>query len=90
MARQITGSHPLHMTSSSFSVEDMQKLSDFAFPYQENNGTVEKIPFRNIDAIGPAGSINSNAVDMANWLLLQLGSEKFNGVLSDGSLHELV
>lgn len=26
---------PLHMTSSSFSVEDMQKLSDFAFPYQE-------------------------------------------------------
>ncbi|MCY7789754.1 serine hydrolase [Bacillus haynesii] len=80
---------PLHMTSSSFSVEDMQKLSDFAFPYQEKNGTVEKIPFRNIDVIGPAGSINSNAVDMANWVLLQLGSGKFSGILSEGSLHEL-
>ncbi|MFB6499438.1 serine hydrolase [Bacillus haynesii] len=80
---------PLHMTSSSFSVEDMQKLSDFAFPYQEKNGTVEKIPFRNIDVIGPAGSINSNAVDMANWVLLQLSSGKFSGILSEGSLHEL-
>ncbi|MEC1502482.1 serine hydrolase [Bacillus sonorensis] len=80
---------PLHMKSSNFSVEDMQKLSDYAMPYQEKNGAVEQIPFRNIDAVGPAGSINSNVVDMANWVKLQLGSSKFAGILSESSLNEL-
>lgn len=80
---------PLHMKSSNFSVEDMQKLQDYALPYQEKNGKIEKIPFRNINAIGPAGSINSNVLDMANWVRLHLGSSKFSGILSEGSLNEL-
>jgi len=67
---------PLGMKSSNFSVEDSRKSADFAKPYQEKDEKVIEIPFRNIDAVGPAGSINSSARDMSRWLLLQLGGGK--------------
>ena len=51
---------PLGMERTNFSVEDSQKDEDFALPYRERKGTIEKIPFRNISNMGPAGSINSS------------------------------
>lgn len=82
---------PLEMKESNVSVNDSQKAADFALPYQEKEGKVESIPFRNIDAIGPAGSINSNVLDMANWVLMNLGKGKFKDkqIISEGSLAEI-
>ncbi len=68
---------PLDMTRTNFSVEDSQKDSDFAQPYRESDGKVEKIPFRNITNIGPAGSINSSVNKMSNWLIVHLNNGKF-------------
>lgn len=68
---------PLDMTRTNFSVEDSQKDSDFALPYRESEGKVEKIPFRNITNIGPAGSINSSVNKMSNWLIVHLNNGKF-------------
>jgi CubicO group peptidase (beta-lactamase class C family) len=68
---------PLGMKASNFSVADSEKSPDFSYPYGEKKDKVERIPFRNIDAIGPAGSINSNVVEMANWVLLNLGKGKW-------------
>jgi len=82
---------PLGMNDSNFSVNASQKAPDFAFPYMEKEEKVIEIPFRNIDTIGPAGSINSNVTDMANWLFLNLNKGKFGEVqiISDGSLNEI-
>lgn len=63
---------PLGMTSSQFSVDESQAGSNFALPYSEKDNEIEEIPFRNITTIGPAGSINSNVVDMIKWVQLQL------------------
>jgi len=63
---------PLSMSETNFSVEDSKKAPDFASPYQFVKGKVEQIPFCNIDAIAPAGAINSTALDMARWVLLNL------------------
>jgi len=81
---------PLEMKTSNFSVKDSQKTSDFSLPYSEVKGEVKAIPFRNIDTIGPAGSINSSVNEMARWLLAQLGKGKFNGkqIVSEKSLAE--
>jgi CubicO group peptidase (beta-lactamase class C family) len=68
---------PLEMKETNFSVTDSQKAPDFALPYQEIKGKVEQIPFCNIDAIGPAGSINSNVSDMAKWVLLNLNKGQY-------------
>lgn len=64
---------PLGMTSSSTSINDLKNAGDVATPHAKIDGKVEIIPWRNIDNIAPAGSINSNVVDMAQWVRLQLG-----------------
>jgi CubicO group peptidase (beta-lactamase class C family) len=81
---------PLGMKRSNFSVTDLQKSTDFALPYDEVNGEVKEIPYRNIDEIGPAGSINSSVNEMANWLTMQMSKGKFNGkqIISEASLKE--
>ena len=82
---------PLGMRGSNFSVEDSKRSADFAKPHQEKDERVIEIPFRNIDAVGPAGSINSSVRDMSRWLLLQLGGGKVGDttVLTGPGLAEL-
>ncbi len=82
---------PLGMASSNFSVADSQKARDFASPYALEKKTRVAIPFRDITTIGPAGSINSNATDMAKWLLLHLGDGRVGGtqVVSARQLAEM-
>ncbi|HUX06598.1 MAG TPA: serine hydrolase [Acidobacteriota bacterium] len=67
---------PLGMSGSNFSVNDSQKTEDFSLPYGEEDKETVEIPFRNIDAIGPAGSINSNVEEMSRWILLHLNKGK--------------
>ncbi len=82
---------PLDMMSSNFSVEDSRKAKDHAMPYGEKDDKVVELPFRNIDSIGPAGSINSTALDMAQWVLLNLNKGKAGDkqVISEASLTEI-
>ncbi len=68
---------PLGMTRSNFSVADSQKDSDFAVPYEERDGKIVKIPFRNITNIGPAGAINSSVNEMAHWLMVHINGGKY-------------
>ncbi len=79
---------PLEMNSTNFSVLESQKSSDYSLPYNEINNEVKEIPFRNINAMGPAGSINSNVLDMSNWMIMQLNPGKFNNkqIVSESSL----
>lgn len=70
---------PLGMNASNTSINDHVKASDYSFGYKEKNGKIMKMQFANIDAIGPAGSINSNAKDMANWVMMWINGGKFNG-----------
>lgn len=70
---------PLGMTSSNFSVNDSQAMGNIALPHEERDEVMQVVPFRNIDAVGPAGSINSNVVDMAQWMKVHLAKGEFNG-----------
>lgn len=79
---------PLGMSSSNFSVDSSATSDDVARPHTETDGNVHRIPFRNIDAIGPAGSINSNLDDMARWLRAQLGDGP-EGFIQPSSLNEM-
>jgi len=82
---------PLAMARSNFSVTDSQRSDDFAVPYQKVKDEVKAIPFRNLDEIAPAGSINSCAEDMARYLLMYLGKGKLDGesVLSESSVEQM-
>jgi CubicO group peptidase (beta-lactamase class C family) len=71
---------PLGMTGSDTSAIEAQKAPDHATPHQQDpDGSVRTIPWRNIDSVGPAGSINSSARDMAKWIAFQLGDGMYQG-----------
>ncbi|MBK9154462.1 MAG: serine hydrolase [Chloracidobacterium sp.] len=73
---------PLGMTNSNMSIAQMEKARDRSFGYTYNFDTKEtrKLPYRPIDQVAPAGSINSSANDMAKWLQFILSG----GVTPDG------
>ncbi|HTF06302.1 MAG TPA: serine hydrolase [Bacteroidia bacterium] len=70
---------PLKMNRSSTTyaelITDKNKATGHSY-WQEKNVIV---PYDNIDNLGPAGSINSCVKDLANWLLCQLDSGRFDG-----------
>ena len=72
---------PLGMMNSNMSIKQMEKAKDFSFGYDYNFDTKEtkKRPFREIDQVGPAGSINSSARDMAQWLRFVMNGGSVNG-----------
>jgi len=68
---------PLGMSRSNFSVLDSQKDKDFALPYDERDSKIQKIPFRDITLIGPAGSINSTVNEMSRWAMVHINAGKY-------------
>jgi CubicO group peptidase (beta-lactamase class C family) len=82
---------PLAMTASNTSIRDLAKSNNVAAPHAKIEEKVEVIPWRNIDNIAPAGSINSNVVDLAQWVRLQLGEGKYQGkqLISSGAVKEM-
>lgn len=82
---------PLEMHRTNFSVEDMQKENDFAVPYIEKNNRLEKMKFRNISLIGPAGAINSSTEELSHWMTMQLDGGVYKGMprINVGALQEI-
>lgn len=84
--------NPLGMTASNTSVTASQKGDNFSLPHRkQEDEDLRWIPFANIDTIGPAGSINSNAVDMVNWLRINLNHGKLGDqqVVSEDVIDEM-
>jgi len=82
---------PLEMKQSVLTYPELFQANDYALSYRDNNGQWAEQGFgSNVDATGPAGSIKSNAVEMANWLMMQLNKGKFDGkqVVSEANLKE--
>lgn len=82
---------PLGMTNSDFSANDVVKARDYSEPHAKEDGVVKIIPWRNIDNIGPAGSINSSVNDLSKWVRMQLNQGKFEGrqILKPASVREM-
>jgi hypothetical protein len=68
---------PLGMNNSNVSNAAFKPGEDYAFPHSRVDGKLQVIHFEVLDNVGPAGSINSCAADMAKWVQLQLNRGKF-------------
>ena len=81
----------LEMHHTNFSIEDMQKTNDFAAPYVEKNGKLEKMQLRDISLIGPAGSMNSSVNDLSHWMQMQLNSGVYKSapLINPATLQEM-
>lgn len=83
---------PIGMKNSTMSIKQMEKAKDRSFGYNYNFDTKEtkRLPYRGIDEVAPAGSINSSAGDMAKWLQFILSGGIANGkrIVSETSFAE--
>jgi len=70
---------PLGMASSNTSTHGFGENPNVATPHATIDGAVRPIEWKNIDNAGPAGSINSSAREMAQWVRLQLGKGSVGG-----------
>ena len=82
---------PLGMNSTNTTITTLKNIKDLAAPHVRINGQVKPVPYRLIDNIGPAGSINSNVNDMAQWLRLNLNNGKFGDrqIVSAANIREM-
>jgi CubicO group peptidase (beta-lactamase class C family) len=71
---------PLGMNSTEMSIHDMEKTTDASLGYGlRKDSLINRLPYYDINAAGPAGSINSNVMDMSNWLRVWINGGVFNG-----------
>jgi CubicO group peptidase (beta-lactamase class C family) len=70
---------PLGMKNSNTSVALMEKYAEPAKGYRTHNKNNTLLPYRNLDAVGPAGSINATVQDMLKWVNLHLNEGKYEG-----------
>lgn len=70
----------LEMTGANFRSEDAERALDHASPHRKNEaGELAPIPWLELDAEGPGGSINAGVSDLGRWMRLQLGGGTFQG-----------
>jgi CubicO group peptidase (beta-lactamase class C family) len=71
---------PLKMTHSNTDILVTEKDSDASLPYSfDSKMNIQKVDYYNINGMGPAGSINSCANDMGNWVSTWIMGGMFNG-----------
>ncbi len=70
---------PLGMIRSNTSVKALPAQSNVATPHAIEGTAARPIPWRDIDNIAPAGSINSSIADMAHYVAMQLADGRYRG-----------
>jgi CubicO group peptidase (beta-lactamase class C family) len=82
---------PLGMRRSVTSVLPLSSMENVATPHASIRGEWQPLRYRNVDNVGPAGSINSSALDMAQWVRLHLGEGSVGGrrILSESMTREM-
>ena len=71
----------LGMNNSALTFTEAIKKGNVATPHAEINGVVRPVAASDSDKTNPAASINTNAEDIAKWMICQIDS----GKLSDGT-----
>lgn len=70
---------PLGMDRTQTGVAGLGEVANVAAPHAPVEGRPVPVPYRDIDAVGPAGSLLSSASDMARWLRFQLDTGRVSG-----------
>ena len=70
---------PLGMGDSNTSMPELRANVNVAMPHARVDDAPRPVPYRDHDNVGPAASLNTSAVDLAQYLRLYLGGGIFDG-----------
>jgi CubicO group peptidase (beta-lactamase class C family) len=82
---------PLGMNSSFASMPALESITNIATPHMRIDGKTQPIAWRNADNGAGAIGVNSNVLDLAQWIRLQLGRGTYQGkqLFSAGASEEM-
>ena len=73
---------PLEMSTSCYTIADMQKQPDYGVPFREKRDSFElyKIPYyEDTEGVAPAGAVISNIDELSHWLIALMNEGKYSG-----------
>jgi CubicO group peptidase (beta-lactamase class C family) len=70
---------PLGMSNTYMNTAGLANRKNVAAPHNNLYSSLTKIPFDNIDNLGPATSMVSCTKDLTKWLMMQLDSGRYDG-----------
>ncbi|MDB4905747.1 MAG: beta-lactamase [Gemmatimonadetes bacterium] len=70
---------PLGMRTATTSMADLRAMSDVATPHAIVNDTLRTVPRRDGDNVAPAIALNASALDMAQWIRMELNGGTLDG-----------
>jgi CubicO group peptidase (beta-lactamase class C family) len=70
---------PLGMRDSNTTMPDLRVNANVAMPHARIEDVPRPVPYRDHDNVGPAASLNTSAVDLAQYLRLYLGGGAISG-----------
>jgi CubicO group peptidase (beta-lactamase class C family) len=70
---------PLGMNRSNFTIPALERSDDFSRAYADCKGATTPIPYRDIEIVGPAGSINSSAEELIRFVQMQIARGSYGG-----------
>ncbi|MGH2552399.1 MAG: serine hydrolase domain-containing protein, partial [Chitinophagaceae bacterium] len=70
---------PMGMTNTYMNTAGLSNRKNVASPYNNLYSSLTKLPFDNVDNLGPATSMVSNVKDLTKWLMFQLDSGRYEG-----------
>ncbi|UCH95823.1 MAG: serine hydrolase [Candidatus Aminicenantes bacterium] len=83
---------PLAMNTTNIGTTDLKKYNNVATPhYVYLDGRTVTVPYTPSDSLGGAGSINSNVIEMAQWVKMLLNNGVFDNqrILGEDSIWEM-
>ncbi len=85
---------PLGMKQSNFTPKETYRYPDYSlgYTYLEATKTTQHLPMRTLTNAAPAGAINSNVTEMAQWIRFLLNRGVYNGkrLVSEASIDEVM
>ncbi len=83
---------PLGMRSTLTRIVGLDQRPNRAEPHVLVDGVLRPVAYRDLDNIGPAGSMNSSVAEMTRWIRFQLDSGRVGGrrLVSDSSFREML
>jgi hypothetical protein len=81
------------MQTANFTIDDLVSSGDFSLAYEiRKDSTLENVTYSKLYGMAPAGGINANASELANWLLFNLNKGSFGGkqVVSESRMQDML
>lgn len=82
---------PLGMTSTTTTLASLEGIDDVAAAHEHVGGELRIVDYDDVSGVAPAAALNSNVLDMARWMRVNLNDGELDGtrILTERAVREM-